>query len=196
MKSFWHSNFGRTLGRTGRVTGIAFTLLAGVGMFITAPAQAASQHSEIVVAGQSTHATPSIAQLGTNPSTSTLYVAYTGDNSAHNIYVTSSSETSLSFSHPVEIADTAQAGTGPAICAFNGQLWIVWAGSDASGYLYVGNYVPGNPNLSYQTAILSNTTRHTPTYSALGNSLYVGWVGVGIDILPTAKSRGIPGIAP
>ncbi len=107
-------------------------------------------------------------------------IVYTGDDTVsncghspcHHLYHTDGNLTSYTT-----ISEYAQGGTGPGVCAFPSGENMVWAGSDASGHVYWGQYYGGS-SVSGHTA-LPGTTRHSPscTSSAVDGYLYVAFVG-------------------
>lgn len=105
----------------------------------------------------------------------TLYVGWTGRNTAHNLNLMTYDQTSQTFGSTVVLTDTTLPGAGPSLTIFNGNLCVAWIGTDHR--LNVGFFKPGNPTQLANKVTLSDTSYQAPSIATYNGRLYLSWRG-------------------
>lgn len=105
----------------------------------------------------------------------TLYVGWTGRNTAHNLNLMTYS-TSGTFGLAQKLTDTTLPGSGPSLAVFNGNLYVAWRGID--NHLNVGRYNPADQTHLANKVTLRDTSSNAPSIAAFGGRLYLSWRGM------------------
>ncbi len=105
----------------------------------------------------------------------TLYIGWTGKNTAHNVNLMTYDQTSTTFGPAQVLTDTTLMGSGPSLAVFHGNLYVAWMGTDHR--LNVGRYNPADPTHLVNKVTLSETSIDAPSIAAFNGHLYLGWRG-------------------
>jgi hypothetical protein len=173
------SNRNKMTGRAGRGTWLLrrvalpllLALLASgfIGMGTGLASSSAPLHPATVSAQRADSAPALIAFNGT------MYIGWTGRNTAHNVNLMTYDQTSETFGPARVLTDTTLVGSGPSLAVFNGHLYVAWMGTDHR--LNVGQYNPADPTHLVNKATLGETSNNAPSMAAFTGRLYLSWRG-------------------
>jgi len=118
----------------------------------------------------------------------TMYVGWTGRNTAHNLNLMTYNPTSQTFGPAQVLTDTTLVGSGPSLTVLNGNLYVAWMGTDHR--LNVGRYDPANPTHLANKVTLGEYSNQAPSIAALNGRLYLSWRGTDgrLNIISSANA--------
>ncbi len=119
----------------------------------------------------------------------TLYVGWTGRNTAHNLNLMTYNTASKTFGSVRVLTDTTPPGSGPSLAVFNGNLYVSWRGTD--NRLNVGRYNPADPTHLANKVTLREYSNQAPAIAAFGGRLYLSWRGMDghLNLISSADAR-------
>src|SRR5437016_3392217 len=103
---------------------LALLALGFVGMSTGLASSSAPLRPAVVSTQQADSAPALIAYNGT------IYVGWTGRNTAHNMNLMTYDQTSQTFGPAQMLTDTTLVGAAPSLAIFNGNLCVAWIGTD------------------------------------------------------------------
>ncbi len=148
---------------------LALLALGIVGMS-TAQASSSAPLRPAVVSTQRADSAPALIAYN-----GTIYVGWTGRNTAHNLNLMTYDQASQTFGPAQMLTDTTLVGEGPSLAIFNGNLCVAWLGTNH--HLNVGFYKPGNPTQLANKVTLGDTSSNAPSIAVFNGRLYLSWRG-------------------
>ncbi len=148
---------------------LALLALGFVGMS-TGMASSAAPQRPVTVSTQRADSAPALIAYN-----GTIYVGWTGRNTAHNLNLMTYNPTSKTFGPAIVLTDTTLVGSGPSLAIFNGNLCVAWMGTNH--HLNVAFFKPGDPTHLANKVTLSETSYNAPSIAVFGNRLYLSWRG-------------------
>jgi hypothetical protein len=105
----------------------------------------------------------------------TIYVGWTGRNTAHNLNLMTYDQSSKTFGPAIVLTDTTLVGAGPSLAIFNGNLCVAWMGTDH--HLNIAFFKPGDPTHLANKVTLSESSYQAPSIAVFNGRLYLSWRG-------------------
>jgi hypothetical protein len=107
---------------------------------------------------------------------------------AHNLNLMTYNPTNQTFGPAQVLTDTTLVGSGPRLTVSNGNLSVVWMGTDHR--LNVGRYTPTDPTHLANKVTLREYSNQAPSIAALNGRLYLSWRGTDgrLNIISSANA--------
>lgn len=162
---------------------LALLALGFIGMSTGMASSSAPQRPVTVSTQQADSAPALIAYNGT------IYVGWTGRNTAHNLNLMTYDQTSKTFGPAIVLTDTTLVGAAPSLTIFNGNLCVAWMGTNH--HLNVAFFKPGDPTHLANKVTLSESSYQAPSIAVFNGRLYLGWRGTDshLNIISSADAR-------
>lgn len=105
----------------------------------------------------------------------TVYIGWTGRNTAHNVNLMTYDPTSATFGPAQVLTETTLIGSGPSLVMFHNHFYVAWMGTDHR--LNIGQYNPADPTHLANKVTLREFSNNAPSVATFNDRLYLSWKG-------------------